>query len=92
MLFTDIHGHSINDNIFMYGNKGNTPEETENIKEIPNLMNQDLLFRVKERISRNKRSMLAWEGWAHDKCLIHPQNTDEVRLFTIGGWKFWIEK
>lgn len=59
MLFTDIHGHSINDNIFMYGNKGNTPEETENIKEIPNLMNQDLLFRVKERISRNKRSMLA---------------------------------
>lgn len=54
MMFIDLHGHSINDNIFLYGNKGNSLEEWEEIKDIPNLMNQDLLYKIKERTTRNK--------------------------------------
>lgn len=54
MMFVDLHGHSINDNIFLYGNKGNNLEESEEIKDIPNLINQDLLYKIKERTTRNK--------------------------------------
>lgn len=43
MLFCDIHGHSINDNIFMYGWKGPEPEDTALIKEIPYTMHNDLI-------------------------------------------------
>ena len=42
MLFVDIHGHSTNDNIFMYGCKGSNPEDAFHIKEIPKMIDHDL--------------------------------------------------
>lgn len=59
IFFVDIHGHSISDNIFMYGNKGPSAEENEEIREIPNLINQDLLQKLKDRAIRTKKSVQA---------------------------------
>ena len=92
MLFTDLHGHSINDNIFMYGNKGNTFEDSEEIKDIPNLINQDLLSKIREKINRNKRALLNWDNWLQGKWNAHSNVPNEIRLFTIGEWKFSIDK
>jgi len=55
ILFVDIHGHSINDNIFMYGCKGVNSEETDEIKEIPNLINKDLTLKSQERFYRLRK-------------------------------------
>ena len=92
MMFVDLHGHSINDNIFLYGNKSNSLEENEDIKDLPNLVNQDLLYKIKERTTRNKKNISACESWTQTKWQLHTFSTSEIRLFTIGGWKFCIEK
>lgn len=53
MLFCDIHGHSINDSIFMYGCKD--PESTEKnyIKQIPSRLHQGLLAMASQYVPTN---------------------------------------
>ena len=92
VLFVDIHGHSINDNIFMYGWKGGKPEITTEIKEIPYLLDQDLYQKSKDKICRNRRNIMACEKCALNKCSIHTNLGNDTRIFNISNCKFSIEK
>jgi hypothetical protein len=66
MFFIDIHGHSINDGIFMYGCKGTCAEENLDIKEVPYLLAGDLVHKAMEKLIKSKRTNLSC-----DACLIN---------------------
>jgi len=92
MLFVDIHGHSIADNIFMYGCKGTTPTETSEIKEIPYLLASDLLSKAMEKVSRPKKANLSWDAWQINRWTFHNSIDNEARIFSRDNCKFALEK
>lgn len=91
-MFVDIHGHSINDNIFMYGCKGATSADTTEIKEIPFLLYQDLAQKFQDKIHRTRRTVTSWENWVQHKCALHQNTQNYVTIFGLENCKFAIEK
>jgi hypothetical protein len=92
IMFVDIHGHSINDSIFMYGCKGAIPSETAEIKEIPYLLYQDLVQKFQDKMHRTRRTVTSCENCAQHKCAIHQNTPSYVTIFGLDNCKFSIEK
>lgn len=92
LLFVDIHGHSIEDNIFMYGCKGVSLAQTSEIKEIPILLASDLQFKAQEKLSRPHKANLQWDACLINQWTFHNNIENEARIFSRSNWKFSTEK
>lgn len=92
LLFVDIHGHSIADNIFMYGCKGSTQAQSSEIKEIPNLIASDLQYKAQEKLSRPRKANLHWDACLINQWMLHNSIENEARIFSRRNCKFSIEK
>lgn len=92
MLFVDIHGHSIEDGIFMYGCKGIWTEENLEIKEVPYLLAGDLVSKALEKLTKSKRANLSCDACLINQCTVHNHIDYEARIFGLSSWKFALEK